>query len=43
MYLSGDGGGENVKVAPGPGQWDIRMHDTDAGGREIASLSFTVR
>jgi hypothetical protein len=25
------------------GTWDIRMHDTDANGREVAHVSFTVR
>lgn len=29
--------------APGPGQWDFRMHDTDQNGREFFSISFTVR
>jgi fatty acid-binding protein DegV len=26
-----------------PGSYDLRMHDTDDGGREVASVSFTVR
>jgi hypothetical protein len=43
QYIEGRTSGVMYFKAPGPGQWDIRMHDTDAGGREIASLSFTVR
>lgn len=29
--------------APAPGQWDFRMHDTDQNGREVFSISFTVK
>jgi hypothetical protein len=25
-----------------PGSYDIRLHDTDGGGTEIASVTFTV-
>lgn len=30
-------------VAPGPGDWDVRMNDSDDNGREAAAVSFTVR
>jgi len=28
--------------SPGIGRWDMRMHDTDNGGKEITYVSFTV-
>lgn len=43
QYIEGRTSGVMYFKAPGVGQWDIRMHDTDAGGREITYLSFTVR
>jgi hypothetical protein len=30
------------KAPPQPGRYDIRMHDTDNNGKEVASLSFNV-
>jgi len=30
-------------IAPGPGQWDFRMHDTDQNGREFFNVPFIVR
>jgi len=30
-------------IAPEPGRWDLRMHDTDDNGREIAYISFVVQ
>jgi hypothetical protein len=42
-YLNGRTGGVLVFRAPGqPGLYDLRMHDTDSSGREIAFVSFEV-
>ena len=30
-------------IAPESGRWDLRMHDTDDNGREIAYISFVVQ
>jgi Mg-chelatase subunit ChlD len=43
-YLSGNTSGTLSFSAPEqPGSYDIRLHDTDGGGTEIASVTFTVR
>ncbi len=43
-YLSGKTSGTLSFDAPEqPGSYDIRLHDTDGGGTEIASVTFTVR
>jgi len=43
-YLSGSTSGSLSFSAPEqPGSYDIRLHDTDGGGTEIASASFTVK
>ena len=42
QYLNGRAAGTIVFKAPGPGQWDLRMNDNDAGGKEAAAVSFTV-
>jgi putative hemolysin len=42
-YLEGQGSGVLTFIAPyEPGAYDVRMHDTDDDGREVASVSFTV-
>lgn len=42
-YLSGNTSGTLSFRAPDkPGSYDIRLHDTDGGGTEIASVTFTV-
>ncbi len=42
-YLEGMTSGVLYFSAPGtPGSYDIRMHDTDSGGKEVTSVSFTV-
>jgi hypothetical protein len=42
-YLEGMTSGVLSFAVPStPGSYDIRMHDTDSGGREITSVSFTV-
>lgn len=43
QYIEKRTSGTMTFVAPGPGQWDLRMHDTDSNGREIAYVSFTVK
>jgi len=43
QYLSRQSSGTLVFKAPAqPGSYDLRMHDTDAGGKEVASVSFRV-
>ncbi|MFH1148833.1 MAG: hypothetical protein V1736_14170, partial [Pseudomonadota bacterium] len=43
QYLEKRTSGVLVFQAPKEsGQWDLRMHDTDGNGREVASVSFTV-
>ncbi|MCX6089138.1 MAG: hypothetical protein NTX88_01925 [Candidatus Atribacteria bacterium] len=43
QYLSGKTEGQLVFSAPAdPGNYDFRMHNTDSGGKEIATVSFTV-
>jgi len=42
QYIEKRANGVMVFKAPGPGQWDFRMHDTDGNGREVAYISFTV-
>ncbi|HSN91193.1 MAG TPA: hypothetical protein VLS93_08180 [Anaeromyxobacteraceae bacterium] len=42
QYLRGRTSGEMVFTAPGRGRWDLRLHTTDAGGVETASVSFVV-
>ncbi len=42
-YLNGEKSGERKFVAPPkPGSYDMRLHDTDDNGTEIASITFTV-
>jgi hypothetical protein len=42
-YLSGKTSGTlSFDVPEQPGSYDIRLHDTDGGGTEIASVTFTV-
>jgi hypothetical protein len=42
-HLENRTGGTLLFVAPGsPGSYDLRMHDTDKNGREVASVSFQV-
>lgn len=42
-HLNGEKKGERKFVAPSkPGNYDIRLHDTDENGTEIDSISFTV-
>ena len=42
-YLEGKTSGTLSFDAPEtPGSYDVRLHDTDGGGTEIASVSFTV-
>ena len=43
QYIENRTSGVMVFKAPSLGQWDLRMHDTDSNGREVASISFTVR
>ena len=43
QYIEKRTSGVMVFTAPGPGQWDLRMHDTDSNGREVSSVSFSVR
>jgi hypothetical protein len=43
QYLRKRTSGALVFTAPQkPGAYDLRMHDTDSNGREVASVSFTV-
>jgi hypothetical protein len=43
-HLSGRTTGIVTLTAPArPGPWDVRMFDTDAAGREVASTTFQVR
>ncbi len=43
LYLEGHTSGVLTFTAPdAPGSYDFRMHDTDAGGREVASVTFIV-
>ncbi len=43
-YLSGKTSGSITLKAPDkPGKYDLRMHDTDANGKEIKYVSFTVK
>ena len=41
-YLEGRTRGGFNLPNPGPGQWTLRMHDTDNNGRELAYAAFTV-
>jgi len=44
QYLNGTTSGSLVFSAPAePGMYDFRMHDTDNNGKELASVSFTVK
>jgi len=44
QYLSGKTSGTLYFSAPTtPGSYDFRMHDTDDNGRELTSMTFTVR
>jgi hypothetical protein len=43
QYMGGKATGTIIFTAPAqPGSYDIRMHDTDNNGREVASITFTV-
>lgn len=42
QYLGKRTAGNLTFTAPGPGNWDFRLHDTDSGGKEFASVTFTV-
>lgn len=43
QYLKGLTSGTMTFAAPSiPGSYDMRMHDTDNSGKEVASTSFTV-
>jgi hypothetical protein len=43
QYLNKRTAGSLTFRAPDtPGNWDFRLHDTDGGGKEFASVSFTV-
>lgn len=42
-YIRGRTAGEDVLTAPSqPGDYDVRLHDSDNNGREVASAAFTV-
>ena len=42
-YLEGQTSGVLTFTAPGePGSYDLRLHDTDSDGKEVASVTFTV-
>ena len=42
-YIRGRTSGEDVLTAPSqPGSYDVRLHDSDSNGREVASATFTV-
>lgn len=42
-YIRGRTSGEDVLTAPSqPGDYDVRLHDSDNNGREVASATFTV-
>jgi hypothetical protein len=42
-YIRGRTSGEDVLTAPSqPGDYDVRLHDSDSNGREVASATFTV-
>lgn len=43
QYIEKRTHGVMVFTAPEPGQWDLRMHNTDRTGKEISYVSFTVR
>ncbi len=43
QYLNGRASGELTFAAPSPGEYDLRMHDTDDNGKEVASVSFVVK
>lgn len=40
QYLEKRSTGTLTFTAPAPGNWDFRLHDTDGGGKEFASVSF---
>lgn len=42
QYLRKRASGSLTFKAPGIGDWDLRMHDTDNSGKEVASVSFKV-
>ncbi len=42
QYLEKRSSGVLVFTAPRPGNFDLRMNDTDSNGREVASVSLTV-
>lgn len=42
QYLGKRTAGSLTFTAPGSGNWDFRLHDTDGGGKEFASVTFTV-
>lgn len=43
LYLNGKTSGTFVFTVPKKkGAWDVRMHDTDSNGKEVASVTLTV-
>jgi hypothetical protein len=42
QYLGKRTAGSLTFTAPGLGNWDFRLHDTDGGGKEFASVTFVV-
>ncbi|MBN2225075.1 MAG: hypothetical protein JW765_10400 [Deltaproteobacteria bacterium] len=44
QYLKGTTSGIMEFIAPSaPGSYDLRMNESDAGGKELASITFTVQ
>lgn len=42
VHLHGETTGEVSLPNPGPGEWTLRLHDTDNNGNEMAYVAFTV-
>jgi len=42
QYIQKRTEGEMTFTAPHPGQWDIRLHDTDNNGQEVTYVTFVV-
>ena len=42
-YLSGESGEYTFTAPDKSGDYDFRLHDSDGGGKEVDSISFTVR
>tara|TARA_Y100001934_G_scaffold161671_1_gene192853 strand:- start:2189 stop:4264 length:2076 start_codon:yes stop_codon:yes gene_type:complete len=43
VHLHGKTTGEAILPNPGPGEWTLRLHDSDNNGNEMAYVPFTVR